>query len=161
MRASVQCVVVVIAVVAAPYACAASAETELSIEAVGERGAIVSYQDRSVTIDADGRGTLWVPELHVVESGFGGTIDRTVVDAQGRGVVLHVERAGRSTDLPPVCVPVYTDGGPIEGAELLLRRVVADDSCRVVNPSVTQYGRVVAGTYSSVGFDPLPCGPFR
>src|SRR5262245_51336198 len=100
--------------------------TELSIEAPGEAGAVVSYARQSVTLDAQGRETLWVPALHTVVSGFGTLSQVDIVDGMDRPVQLHIELGGQALDTSPVCVPFYSEEGPIERASLRLRRVLAD-----------------------------------
>jgi hypothetical protein len=151
-----------ILVVSAAGLCAcAPAGTELTIDAPGEPGAVVSYAGRSVTLDANGHGALVAPVLHTVLSGFGagpGAVD--LVDAAGQRLVLRVEWRGQSVDTPPICVPYYSAGGPVERAALRLRRVLADGSCRMVNPSLVQDGVERAGSYEPVNFDDAPCGPF-
>jgi hypothetical protein len=156
----------ILSALALALAACSSQGTVLSIEALGEPGAVVSYGDQSVTLDASGRGSLSVAPLSVrVTSGLGtsggDSMETQLVDADGRAVELRIiDGRGHALFLPPICFPPTTTDEPIEQATLLLRRLRAGSTCRLVNPSVVQNGHVLYGQYTPGDFDDAPCGPF-
>jgi hypothetical protein len=145
-------------VVSVVLASCASNTTTLDIQALGEPGVTVWYGDMSTTLDANGRGTLVVPRLHVISYG---PSERALVDAHDVQVTLHFERGTETANESAVCLaPLPVDGGPIDGADLLLRRVLATGACQLVAPSIEQNGNTLTGRYEPALFDDRPCGAF-
>jgi hypothetical protein len=141
----------------------ASNTTTLNVQALGEPGVTVWFGDMSTTLDANGHGTLVVPRLHVRTLGaFGlGAADTRLVDASEATVTLRFEQVDRFVNLFPVCIiSAPSDGGPIDGADLVLRRELSTGNCFLVSPALQQNGAYLPNAYDPSRFDDQPCGPF-